>query len=69
MAQVEENYQQPDQNLSKEERKKQKAEAFTLRGDSAVQDGIVTERKCTDFFFLVVFLGFLCAMMGIVIYS
>jgi hypothetical protein len=54
---------------SKQDKYREKTEEFSLREKTSVQEGLVTDRKCTDVFFLIVFVAFIAAMGAIVVYS
>ena len=56
---------QAQQPLSKEDRYKDRANEFSIRGNSKIENGVIEDRKCTDIFMLVLFVAFLCAMGGI----
>ena len=60
---------QPDRPLTKQERYAAKAENFTLKGQTQVQEGIVKDRKMTDVFCLFLFIAFLITMVATTFWS
>jgi hypothetical protein len=73
MASVNDDFVKPTKDMTKEQRKQEKysahTEGFSVKECSNITDGVVRERKVTDFFCLVLFLAFFGAMGACTMYG
>mgnify|MGYP006893281288 CR=1 FL=1 len=67
------NYVAPNKEMSKDDKKKDKyqqdMDGFTIAGNSNIKDGVVKERRVTDFMCLILFLVFIGAMAACTLFG